>query len=43
MLQRLYLGNASSEDIEFYFHELKESTIFNQTNDLSLAHQTALE
>ena len=33
----------SLQDIEFYFHELKESAIFRQTGELGYAHKNALQ
>jgi hypothetical protein len=43
MLQRLREGHKSFQDIEFYLHELKESVIFERTNDLRSSHQKALK
>jgi antitoxin component HigA of HigAB toxin-antitoxin module len=42
MLSRLRSGNRTSQDIEFYLHELKESAMFRQTGNLSFSHEHAL-
>jgi len=43
MLQRLHEGHRSSQDVEFYLHELKESSIFRRTMNLKTAHEGALK
>lgn len=43
MLARLRAGNTTRQDIEFYLHELIESSIFQRTGDLKKAHKRALK
>jgi hypothetical protein len=43
MLERLRSGATSSQDIEFYMHELKESALFRASGDLQNAHVEALK
>ncbi|MCL6581746.1 MAG: hypothetical protein K6U08_09070, partial [Firmicutes bacterium] len=42
MLERLRSGRAATQDVEFYLHELKESSSLRRTGDLRKAHQEAL-
>ncbi len=43
MLERLRSGATSSQDIEFYMHELKESARFRATGNLMDAHNSAIQ
>lgn len=43
MLDRLRSGATSSQDIEFYMHELKESARFRATGNLPDSHNAALQ
>jgi hypothetical protein len=43
MLDRLRSGATSSQDIEFYMHELKESARFRATGNLMDSHNAALQ
>ncbi len=43
MLDRLRLGATTRQDVEFYFHELKESARFGATGDLMGSHRAALQ